>query len=653
MTVSTIGSIAEFDTNGVTTNYPFYFKFLANEDLIVTYIDPAGTSTVLTLGTHYTVNGAGNDLGGSIVTTTALAGPGQLVVAREMEAFQQTSLRNQGKFLAETHEDVFDRLTMLIQQGFSLFSRALKRPYGRDYFFAENRRIKNVLDPIDPQDAATSIWVSRFVAGVVGAITGPINNALNIFYRAPNGTSRVVQDIAVADGTTLVGRGSGTLEDFLLTLALKSELESTFEVGRADLPLDRVLDSTDYNSLNFCAAAAGKIRSIPLEASVSWKANTEVGFFNDSDAVLRIAPIAGVSIITPVGKVAKVTARGRANIRRITANRWHITGDLDSGKQYGANFAFGDSITFGIGSTPVGGIYVNGYVRNLATYQGRIVTISAVAASMVYDQAAVMFAFTIDSTFTTSLMIGTNDNRVYLDDAYRKDCFATGHLACLSWLAVPDTLKVFPNNAACTYTGSWGTSSYGKIFTRFTTTVGATVTVPFSGPVVYLNILRTDGNVATGEVRVDGVLRSTVNFAGPGTGTLLSPSPAAAGAVGPSALRIGGLSDGPHSLELKIITVGSGGSATFLGISVPPTSGVLPRVNAMTIIRSSDSSTDARVAAYNALIATNVAILKRDGLDIAISNTNAVIEPSTDLADTLHPNDQGHNKIARQAALDF
>ena len=80
MTVSTIGSVAEFDTNGVTTNYPFYFKFLANEDLGVTYVNPAGVSSVLTLGTNYTVNGAGNEQAGSIVTTCAIAGAGQLMV---------------------------------------------------------------------------------------------------------------------------------------------------------------------------------------------------------------------------------------------------------------------------------------------------------------------------------------------------------------------------------------------------------------------------------------------------------------------------------------------------------------------------------------------------------------------------------------------
>ena len=183
MTVNTISSIAEFDTNGVTTNFPFYFKFLANEDLVVTYVDPQGVSSTLTLGTHYTVNGAGNDQGGSIVTTSALAGPGQLIVSREMEAFQQTSLRNQGKFLAETHEDVFDKLTMLVQQGFAKISRALLRPFGKNYYDAEGRQIKNLGDPSLAQDAATKSFVQQEIADLLQVGSGSANNAANV---APN-----------------------------------------------------------------------------------------------------------------------------------------------------------------------------------------------------------------------------------------------------------------------------------------------------------------------------------------------------------------------------------------------------------------------------------------------------------------------------------
>lgn len=205
MTVNTIGSVAGFVTNGVTTNFPFYFKFLANEDLVVTYVNPLGVSSILTLGTHYTANGAGNDQGGSVVTTSALAGPGQLIVSREMEAFQQTSLRNQGKFLAETHEDVFDKLTMLIQQGLSIFARALKRPFGRDYFFAENRRITAVKDPVDDQDAATKLWAQRYVADLIASGTGPINIANNVLYVTPGGVTKTVQGMSGADGGSFIG----------------------------------------------------------------------------------------------------------------------------------------------------------------------------------------------------------------------------------------------------------------------------------------------------------------------------------------------------------------------------------------------------------------------------------------------------------------
>lgn len=205
MTVNTISSIAEFDTNGVTTNYPFFFKFFANEDLVVTYVDPLGVSSILTFGTHYTVNGAGSENGGSIVTTAALAGPGQLIVSREMQAFQQTSLRNQGKFLAETHEHVFDKLTMLVQQGFAIFKRALTRPFGRDYFFAENRRITAVKDPVDAQDAATKLWAQTYVGAVVGGMAGNPNLASNVFYLGPDGVPRVVQDMSGPGGAGLIG----------------------------------------------------------------------------------------------------------------------------------------------------------------------------------------------------------------------------------------------------------------------------------------------------------------------------------------------------------------------------------------------------------------------------------------------------------------
>lgn len=251
MTVPTLNSVAEFVTNGVTTNFPFFFKFLANEDLVVTYVDPFGVSSVLTLGSQYTVNGAGSDVGGSIVTTSTLAGPGQLVVSREMDAYQQTSLRNQGKFLAETHEDVFDRLTMLIQQGYSIFKRALMRPFGRDYFYAENRRITSVADPTEAQDAVTKYYNERYIAGLLDDFTGPLNNAANVMYIYPDGVARSVQTLATKNdpllGSAGIGHNNTTVRGELIAINAEIDanaLDANNKIAELDLITDQMFSNT-------------------------------------------------------------------------------------------------------------------------------------------------------------------------------------------------------------------------------------------------------------------------------------------------------------------------------------------------------------------------------------------------------------------------
>lgn len=258
MTVSTINSVAEFVTNGATINFPFYFKFLDSRDLLVTYIDPEDVSTVLVMGTQYTVSGAGNDKGGSVSTTTVLRGPGKLIVSRDMEAYQQTSLRNQGKFLAETHEDVFDRLTMLIQQGFAIFKRALTRPFGRDYFYAEGRRITDVANPVNPQDVVSKGYADTIAAEVAASSTSytdrqilrtvrsaagetltqlpaaalrtnkvmgfdSAGNPIAIFPDSGSGTELAIL-LAGAEGSKEIGHGSTTVGIEINALASRREL---------------------------------------------------------------------------------------------------------------------------------------------------------------------------------------------------------------------------------------------------------------------------------------------------------------------------------------------------------------------------------------------------------------------------------------------
>ena len=208
MTVSTTLDRQYFDGDGSNVNFPFDFKFLDNSDIYVWVISPTGVATPQALTTNYTLTGALNDNGGQV---TMLAAPPltvpatRVLIQRIVQEVQPTSIRNQGKFFAEVHENVFDRLTMLIQQALSAVKAALPLDLSGLFWNAGGKRITQVADPVNNQDAATKYWTDVFVANLITQIQGPINNANNVFYQAPDGTTKVVQQMSGAIGAGLIG----------------------------------------------------------------------------------------------------------------------------------------------------------------------------------------------------------------------------------------------------------------------------------------------------------------------------------------------------------------------------------------------------------------------------------------------------------------
>lgn len=161
MTVSTTESVVEHISGGPA--FPIPYRFLQDSDIQAVLVDQVGNAETLVLGTQYTLSGAGTQNGGTLTSAYAasvLATPGgSLTISRVMIPVQPTDLRNQGRFLAETHEFVFDRLTMLVQQGIALASRALLRPWGKNYYDAQGRQIKNLGAPTIPGDATNKKYV--------------------------------------------------------------------------------------------------------------------------------------------------------------------------------------------------------------------------------------------------------------------------------------------------------------------------------------------------------------------------------------------------------------------------------------------------------------------------------------------------------------
>lgn len=233
MTVSSQTSSETFYGNSVTTVWDLPFRFFDNGDIVVLLVDPIlQTTTPLVLGTDYTLTGAGlpeqfGTAPGKITTTVPVATGKQLLVERVMAAEQLTDIVNQGQFFPEVHEDVFDRLTMLIQQSNTDFSRALKRPPGKDYFDAQGYRISNVGNPTQDQDAVTKLYNEQYIAGLLSTFTGPLNNAANVMYIYPNGVARSVQSLSSYTDPLLGSKGIGHYKDGVTQWTVKDAINAS------------------------------------------------------------------------------------------------------------------------------------------------------------------------------------------------------------------------------------------------------------------------------------------------------------------------------------------------------------------------------------------------------------------------------------------
>lgn len=223
MTVSTEVNQAAYTGNGVTTVFPYTFRILNSANLTVTRIDLLEVETVLVLGTDYTVTGAGSYNGGSVTLINPLPNGYGIIIERDLSAVQETDLRNQGTFFAEVHEDVFDYLTMLIQQALSWVGLALKRPNSRSSFYdAKQYRIANIANPSGEQDAVNNrsmkSYVDQAISGVIGGFGWFLQAGAGAVYRTFQ--SKMRESVSILDfGGAIQGKNNDSTAAFVSAYA--------------------------------------------------------------------------------------------------------------------------------------------------------------------------------------------------------------------------------------------------------------------------------------------------------------------------------------------------------------------------------------------------------------------------------------------------
>ncbi|QOI68900.1 putative tail fiber protein [Pelagibacter phage Lederberg EXVC029P] len=128
MTISSTTVKNSYSGDGSTTQFNYTFKIFADSDLQVIIRSAAGTETVKTITTHYTVAGAGDANGGSITFTSGNipTSTETVLLRRAVPQTQAIDYIANDPFPAESHEEGLDRATMTTQQIQEELDRSIK-----------------------------------------------------------------------------------------------------------------------------------------------------------------------------------------------------------------------------------------------------------------------------------------------------------------------------------------------------------------------------------------------------------------------------------------------------------------------------------------------------------------------------------------------
>jgi hypothetical protein len=126
MAITSTTNRVKHNCNGAVTNFAYANKFQNDTDLAVILTDSEGEETVLTLTTHYTVNGAGAAAGGSIDTVATYASGNTITIIGEPPETQAVTWSGVSNFEEGDIEDAFDKLTLLVQKAKEKLDRTIQ-----------------------------------------------------------------------------------------------------------------------------------------------------------------------------------------------------------------------------------------------------------------------------------------------------------------------------------------------------------------------------------------------------------------------------------------------------------------------------------------------------------------------------------------------
>jgi len=282
MTIAKTDARKQYSGDDSTTVFAFPYRFFADADIDVYLLDAAGTETLQTLTTHYTLSNNGDETGGNVTMVTPPATGETLTIVRTIAQTQITDYAANDAFPAETHEAALDRLTLLVQDAQEQLDRAVKVDVSETVDIDTLQANINTLVAID-DDITTVAGISAnvtTVAGVSADVTTVAGISANVTTVA--GISANVTTVAgiSANVTTVAGISAnvttvaGISADVTTVAGISSDV-TNLAAGTWPLFLKQTFDTTTADA----DPGAGKIRfNNATPASV-----TEI-YFDNADA---------------------------------------------------------------------------------------------------------------------------------------------------------------------------------------------------------------------------------------------------------------------------------------------------------------------------------------------------------------------------------
>ena len=472
---------------------------------------------------------------------------------------------------------------------------------------------------------------SGTVTGVSSDCSGSGSGVIPIICTKTNGVAYAPS--ATTDTTNAANIGSGTLPAGRLP-ALTGDITTSAGSAATTLATSGVTAGS-YTAANITVDAKGRV-TVAANGGGGGSGTVSPGT-SGQPAVYTGSTTVGSepAILTTQGGTGSTTGSGYAlwqvhNPASVTMNN------------------FGDSITLGTGATTNALGYAGLLQTDSSTAQNNTGTSGAYAcdvdATQVFNDNNATITIPVSRNPLQTLMIGTNDANIKGVGSYETGVYKPCHQASIAWLAVPSTSKVLAST--CTQTGTWTSDgNYAATLAVKSSTNASTLSCPITtnGGPIYIWYAVNDAYTGTFTYALDGGATTSLS-------SVSTPLVAALGTNGVFLVRLTGVAAASHTVAFNV-TSGTGGTNTvsIIGIGTTPPATPqyfgAPALYVAGVIQQQNNTAAAATAAYNADALADVNLLAGDGLPVYFVDARGAVNSTTQMTNTLHPNNAGHSAI--------